>query len=107
MDEELEDIHCGLHKHEGKLKYLENQSRRNNVRIDGIPEEDNETWLNTETQANEVLQEKLQLSFELVIELEQDQDQVLLMVSKHAQEPQCVVYLIGSKRMKFLEPPEG
>ena len=49
MDEELEDIHCGLHKHEGKLKYLENQSRRNNVRIDGIPEEDNETWLNTET----------------------------------------------------------
>ena len=43
MDEELEDIQRGLHKHKEKLDYLENQSRRNNVRIDGIPEEDNET----------------------------------------------------------------
>ena len=48
MDEELEDIQRGLHKHEEKLEYLENQSRRNNLRINGIPEEDNETWLNTE-----------------------------------------------------------
>ena len=68
MDEELGDIQRGLHKHEEKLEYLENQSRRNNVRIDGIPEEDNETWLNTETKAKEVLQEKLHLSFEPVIE---------------------------------------
>ena len=37
MDEELEDIQFGLHKHEEKLEYLENQSRRNNIRIDGIP----------------------------------------------------------------------
>ena len=48
MDEKLEDIQRGLHKHEEKLEYLENQSRRNNLRINGIPEEDNETWLNTE-----------------------------------------------------------
>ena len=68
MDEELEDIQRGLHKHEEKLEHLENQSRRNNVHIDGIREEDNETWLNTETKAKEVLQEKLNLSFELVIE---------------------------------------
>ena len=68
MDKELEDIQCRLHKREEKLEYLENQSQRNNVRIDGIPEEDNETWLNTETKAKEVLQEKLHLSFELVIE---------------------------------------
>ena len=34
----------------------------------GIREEDNETWLNTETKAKEVLQEKLNLSFEPVIE---------------------------------------
>ena len=31
MKEELEDIQRGLHKHEEKLEYLENQSRRNNV----------------------------------------------------------------------------
>ena len=49
MDEELEDIQHGLHKHGEKLEYLDNESRRNNVRIDGIPEEDNENWLNTET----------------------------------------------------------
>ena len=49
MDEELEDIQHGLHKLGEKLEYLDNQSRRNNVRIDGIPEEDNENWLNTET----------------------------------------------------------
>ena len=68
MDYELEDIQRGLHKYEEKLQYLENQSRRNNVRIDGIPEEDNETWLNTETKAKELLQEKLHFSFEPVIE---------------------------------------
>ena len=43
MEEELDGIQRDLHKHEEKVVYLENQSRRNNVRIDGIPEQDNET----------------------------------------------------------------
>ena len=68
MEEELEDIQHGLYKHEEKMEYLENQSRRNNVRIDGIPEEDNKTWLNTEIKVKEALHEKLNLSFEPVIE---------------------------------------
>lgn len=68
MEEELDDIQTGLHKQEEKLVYLENQSRRNNVRIDGIPEQHNETWLNTETKVKELLQEKLNLSFEPMIE---------------------------------------
>ena len=51
MDTELEDIQRDLHKHDEKLEYLEKQSRRNNVPIDGISKEDNETWLNTETKA--------------------------------------------------------
>lgn len=68
MEEELDDIQTGLHKQEEKLVYLENQSRRNNVRIDGIPEQHNKTWLNTETKVKEVLQEKLNLSFEPMIE---------------------------------------
>ena len=67
MDEELEDIQHGLYKQEEKLEYLDNQSRRNNVRINGISE-DNENWLNTETKAKEVLQGKLHLSFEPVIQ---------------------------------------
>ena len=37
MDTELEDIQRDLHKHEEKLEYLEKQTRRNNVHIDGIP----------------------------------------------------------------------
>ena len=68
MEEELEDIQRSLHKHDEKLEYLENQRRRNNIRIDGIPEEDNESWLNTETKVKEALHEKLNLSFEPVIE---------------------------------------
>ena len=68
MDKELEDIQRGLHKHEEKLEYLENQSRRKNIRVDGILEEDNESWPNTEAKVKEALHEKLSLSFEPVIE---------------------------------------
>ena len=32
---------------EDNVDYIENQSRRNNVRIDCVPEEGNETWENT------------------------------------------------------------
>ena len=42
MEEELDDIQQYLDKHDEKIEYLENQSRRNNIRIDGIPEETNE-----------------------------------------------------------------
>ena len=68
MDKELEDIQRGLHKHEEKLEYFENQSRRKNIRVDGILEEDNESWPNTEAKVKEALHEKLNLSFEPVIE---------------------------------------
>ena len=68
MDKEHQDIQCGLHKHEEKLEYIENQSRRKNIRVDGILEEDNEPWPNTETKVKEALHEKLNLSFEPVIE---------------------------------------
>ena len=63
MDKELEDIQRGLYKHEEKLECLENQSRRKNIRVDGILEEDNESWPNTEAKVKEALHEKLSLSF--------------------------------------------
>lgn len=44
------------------MEYLENQSRRNNVRVDGIPEEDNETWEETEAKVKQVLKEELNLA---------------------------------------------
>ena len=43
LDSAIEEIQDDLTRQEEQMEYLENQSRRNNVRIDGIPEEDNET----------------------------------------------------------------
>lgn len=63
IEEKLEGIQRSLHKQDKKLEY-ENQSQRNDVRIDGIPKEDNEIWMNTETKVKEVLREKQNLSFE-------------------------------------------
>ena len=46
-----------------KATYLENQSRRNNVRIEGIVEESGESWESTEVKVNskEKFTEKLQM----------------------------------------------
>ena len=44
------DVACMKHNYAESrtIDYIENQSRRNNVRIDGVPEEANETWGKTE-----------------------------------------------------------
>lgn len=70
LEEELEDIQRDLHKHEGRLEHLENQSRRNNnIRITRISEEGNESWLNTEAKVKEALHEKLNLSSSIYLSL--------------------------------------
>ena len=46
------------------MEYLENQSRRNNIRIDGIPEEPDETWEDTESKAKVAIESKLNLEIE-------------------------------------------
>ena len=51
-----------------KLEYLENQSRRTNIRIDGILEEENESWDTTEEKVKQFLAEKLSLKEVLHIE---------------------------------------
>ena len=69
MEQELDDIQQYLDKHDEKIEYLENQSRRNNIRIDhGIPEETNESWSVTEEIVKKVLTEKLHLEFEPTME---------------------------------------
>ena len=50
------------------MEYLENQSRRNNIRIDGIPEEPDETQEDTESKAKAALEFKLNLPFKVEIE---------------------------------------
>ena len=68
MEEELDDIQQSLDKHDEKIEYLENQSRCNNIRIDGIPEETNESWSVTEEIVKKELTEKLHLEIEPTIE---------------------------------------
>lgn len=46
---------------DNKADDLENRSRRNNLRFDGIPENMNETWQDTEDKLKEILSSKLEL----------------------------------------------
>ena len=41
--------------------YMENQSRRNNLRVDGVKEKPGETWQETETALRQVVQRELKL----------------------------------------------
>ena len=47
-----------MKKHIEKTVYLENQSRRNNLRFEGLLEDDNETWDETEAKVKNVLAAK-------------------------------------------------
>jgi len=52
------------------IDYLENQSRRNNLRLDGITEDRNETWAQTEDKVRDTLIQKLQMEQAEVTALE-------------------------------------
>ena len=51
-----------------KLIELQDRSRRNNIRIDGIEEEEGETWEISEAKATKVFKEKLGIEKEIIIE---------------------------------------
>ena len=48
IEKDLETLKTQTKESEKSLDYLDNQSRRNNLRIDGLPEIQNETWEKTE-----------------------------------------------------------
>ncbi|CAH1275563.1 Hypp9364 [Branchiostoma lanceolatum] len=48
-------------QHQNKADYLENQSRRNNILIDGVPDAWDETWSQCEQKVESVMKEKLNL----------------------------------------------
>ena len=62
VEADINDIYDCIDYHTDKLEYLENQSRRNNIRIDGISEEENELWDTTAEKVKHVLTEKLGLA---------------------------------------------
>ena len=68
IGKELGEVQAQVDFHCDKMEYLENQSRRNNIRIDGIPEEPDETWEDTESKAKVALESKLNLPFKVEIE---------------------------------------
>ena len=51
-----------------KLTELEDRSRRNNVRIDGIPETPNETWENCEEEVRKIIRNKLDITDDIEID---------------------------------------
>ena len=59
--DEISMIHTVGTKQFEKVIYLENQSRRNSIRIEGVAEESGETRENTEIKVKEMLAQKLQM----------------------------------------------
>ena len=51
-----------------QLRIQEERSRRNNIRVDGIEEDENETWENTENKLRSFLHNELEITDELYIE---------------------------------------
>ena len=47
-NEEINRLNTDLSSKSLSMEYLENQSRRNNIRVNGIPESPRETWEETE-----------------------------------------------------------
>ena len=53
---------------EKKLTDLEDSSRRSNLRIDGVAEENSETWDDYERKVKEIFMDKLELENDIIIE---------------------------------------
>ena len=72
IDEEMKEIKkiVDINRAELKeqLRIQEDRSRRNNVRFDGIPETENETWEETETKLRKFLYDELDITEELYME---------------------------------------
>lgn len=68
LKERIKSIEIELNSLKEKTVYMENQSRRNNIRIDGIPESSGETWEDTEKIVKKTLTDQLDLSDEVKIE---------------------------------------
>ena len=58
-EEEISTLQTDLRTQDWKLEYLENQSRRNNIRVSGIPESPDETWEVAEAKVKQAIQEQL------------------------------------------------
>lgn len=61
LENKVDALQADLGMATDKQDYLENQSRRNNIRIDGLKEEINETWEQSEAKVRALLHDKLNM----------------------------------------------
>ena len=83
-----------------KTTYLENQSRRSNIRVDGITEEMNETWEATECKVKKILKEKLNLTEEPRIERAHRTGRLRNSDGSHRAKPRTVVCKLYDWKVK-------
>ena len=69
----MSSFDAGLQKRSGTVDYMENQPRRSNLRIHGIPETLNETWQQTENLVRNQLTKALGLTAETASKIEIEQ----------------------------------
>ena len=65
-DRLLQKLDADVKRVDDTADYLENQSRRNNLRVDGVKEKPGETWEDTEAALRQVVQKELKLPAEQV-----------------------------------------
>ena len=61
----LKEAEENLIRVHNSVEYLENQSRRNNIRVSGIPESPGETWNHSENEVKEAIKSSLGLEIEI------------------------------------------
>ena len=62
---EIGSLQKTLDEQSSKMEYLENQSRRNNIRVSGIPESADETWETVEEKVKKAIREKLDMEIDI------------------------------------------
>ena len=72
-----------------KLIELEDRSQRNNIRIDGIEEEEGETWNISEAKATKVFKEKLGIEKEIIFERAHRTERNSKIKIRNVQEQSC------------------
>ena len=86
VDDKVEDIDKQVHQHindlnqciyhtnqeakylKNKLRTLEDRNRRNNLRIDGLKENDHESWEDSERKVKDLIKNKLAIEENIIIE---------------------------------------
>ena len=64
-EKDIVEIKNSVEFYGNKIEYQENQSRRNNIRVFGIPESAGETWESAETKVKDAIKEKLNIEVDI------------------------------------------